>query len=112
MRAVAFYPNEPDLRVIETERPTPAEGEVLVRTRYLGIDGSDRRIAAGEIGGDPPAGDDHLVIGHEAVGVVEDANGTNLEEGRAVVPMVRVPTDPTSRFAQNAELDMAASGTF
>ena len=61
---------------------------MLVRTLAVGIDGSDRRIAAGEIGGELPADDDHLVMG-QAVGVVEDANGTEMKEGQTVVPLVR-----------------------
>lgn len=112
MQAVAFYPNGPKLRVIETANPVPSDNEVLVRTRRVGIDGSDRRIVAGDIGGDCPDGADHLVIGHEAVGVVEDPNGSDFETGDVVVPMVRRPTDETSRFAETGELDMAPLGTF
>lgn len=112
MQAVAFYPDGPELRVIEKERPAPEDGEVLIRTLRVGIDGSDRRIAAGEIGGDVPDGADHLVMGHEAVGVVENANGTDIEEGTVVAPLVRQPVDESSRFAANEELDMAPPGTF
>jgi threonine dehydrogenase-like Zn-dependent dehydrogenase len=112
MRAVALYPDGPELRVIETDKPTPDNGEVLVRTLAVGIDGSDRRIAAGEIGGDVPEGEDHLVIGHEAVGVVENGDGTGFEEGELVAPTVRRPVDEKSRYAENGELDMAPPGTF
>ncbi len=112
MQAVALYPDGPELRVIEKERPSPEDGEALIRTLRVGIDGSDRRIAAGEIGGDVPDGEDHLVMGHEAVGVVEDANGTDIEEGTVVAPLVRRPVDEDSRFAANEELDMAPLGTF
>lgn len=112
MQAVALYPNGPELRVIKKDRPIPEDGEVLVRTLAVGIDGSDRRIAAGEIGGDLPEGDDHLVIGHEAVGVIEDKNGTTLEEGEIVAPLVRHPADDGSRSAANGELDMAPPSTF
>jgi threonine dehydrogenase-like Zn-dependent dehydrogenase len=38
----------------------------------VGINGSGRRIAAGEISGDVPNWEDHLVLGHETVGIVED----------------------------------------
>lgn len=112
MDAIAFFPDESELRVIQRETPSPDDGEVLIRTIAVGIDGSDRRIAAGEIGGDVPAGDDYLVIGHEAVGIVEDANGTELDNGDVVVPLVRRPVDRGSRFAENGELDMAPPGTF
>lgn len=112
MQAVALFPEKPKVRVIEKDRPIPSDGEVLIRTSYVGIDGSDRRIATGEIGGDVPDGEDHLVLGHEAVGVVEDSNKTGLEEGTVVTPMVRRPADEQSRFAENGELDMAPPGTF
>lgn len=111
MQAVALYPEGPDLRVIEKPEPEPAEDEVLVRTLHVGVDGSDRRIVAGEIGGDCPEGDDHLVIGHEAVGVVEEPNGSRFEPGDVVTALVRRPKHPESRFAENAELDMAPPGT-
>ena len=108
MRALARFPDDSDLRVIASERPTPDDGEVLVRTLAVGIDGSDRRIAAGEIGGDPPAGDDHLVLGHEAVGVVETSKTPAFETGDVVVPMVRRPADPDVSVD---ELDMAPPDT-
>lgn len=113
MKAVALPRGETELRVVEKERPVPSDGEVLVRTSFVGIDGSDRRIVAGEIG-EAPDGGDHLVIGHEAVGVVEDANGTELAEGDVVAPLVRRPAGdrPESGYAERGELDMAPQGTF
>lgn len=112
MQAVTLLPEGPELRVIEKAEPSPDDGEVLVRTSAVGIDGSDRRIAAGEIGGEVPDGEDHLVLGHEAVGVVEYPNGTALEAGETVAPMVRRPVDERSRHAENGELDMAPPGSF
>lgn len=112
MQAIALFPDDSTVHVIEKDDPVPDDGEVLVRTLAVGIDGSDRRIAAGEIGGEPPAGENHLVMGHEAVGVVEDANGTQMQEGRTVVPLVRRPTDDQSAVVASDELDMAPPGTF
>lgn len=112
MQAIALFPDESEVRLIERDDPSPDDGEVLVRTLAVGLDGSDRRIVAGEIGGDVPAGEDHLVLGHEAVGVVEDANDTDLAEGQVVVPLVRRPADEESRFATSGELDMAPPGAF
>lgn len=112
MQAVAFFPDGPEVRVIEKAKPSPDDGEVLIRTLHVGIDGSDRRIAAGEIGGDVPDGDDHLILGHEAVGVVEDANGTGIKQGTVVAPLVRRAVDESSQFAEHSELDMAPPGAF
>lgn len=107
MEVLALCPKEDELRVIEKDRPVPAEDEALIRTLAVGIDGTDRRIAAGKIGGTPPGDEDHLVLGHEAVGVVEDPNGTVLEEGDLVVPLVRRPAEGGERYAKRGELDMA-----
>jgi len=112
MQAVALFPDSLDLRVVEKERPVPSDDEVLVRTLAVGIDGSDRRIVAGDIGGDCPPGDDHLVVGHEAVGVVADPNGSTFETGDVVAPMVRRPIDGSSEFADRGELDVAPPGEF
>jgi threonine dehydrogenase-like Zn-dependent dehydrogenase len=75
---------------IEKPRPDPEPGEALVRTLRVGVDGTDIEVLAGDHGAFP-AGEDHLVLGHEAVGIVADANDTGLEEGTVVVPTVRRP---------------------
>jgi threonine dehydrogenase-like Zn-dependent dehydrogenase len=65
---------------------------VLLRVRDVGICGTDKEICSFEYG-TPPPGDDHLVIGHEAVGEVIDV-GPAVERVRAgdlVVPTVRRP---------------------
>lgn len=90
MDAVALRRGEDSPTVIEKPRPTPAAGEALVRTLRVGVDGTDIEVISGSHGGFPE-GEDHLVLGHEAVGVVADANGTDLEEGTVVVPTVRRP---------------------
>ncbi|WP_135305075.1 alcohol dehydrogenase catalytic domain-containing protein [Haloarcula amylovorans] len=108
MQAVALLREDRALRLVEKPRPEPADGEVLVRTLSVGIDGSDRRLVDGEIG-EFPEGEDHLVLGHEAVGVVENPNGTDLECGDFVVPLVRRPTGDAG---DSVELDMAQPGTF
>lgn len=51
-------------------------------------------------------------MGHEAVGVVEDANGTQMEEGRTVVALVRRPADDRLDAVTSDELDMAPPGMF
>ncbi|MBX0296168.1 alcohol dehydrogenase catalytic domain-containing protein [Haloarcula nitratireducens] len=109
MQAVALMREDRALRLVEKARPEPAAGEVLVRTLSVGIDGSDRRIVDGEIG-EFPEGEAHLVLGHETVGVVEDPNGTDLERGDFVVPLVRRPTDDAG--GSSDELDMAEPDTF
>lgn len=97
--------NEPQLR--EVPRPEPASGEVLVRTLRVGVDGTDHEVIEGSHGG-APAGEAFLILGHEAVGVVEDANGTAYSEGDVVVPTVRRhPPSGTNEFFERGEQDMA-----
>jgi len=111
MRAVAVREGEREPTVIEKPRPDPAEGEALVRVLRVGIDGTDHEVIAGGHGG-PPEGEDHLVLGHEAVGVVEDANGTALTEGDVVVPTVRRPPNGPNPYFERGEADMAPEGEY
>jgi threonine dehydrogenase-like Zn-dependent dehydrogenase len=90
MDAVAIRRGETAPTVVEKPRPEPAPGEALVRTLRVGVDGTDREVVA-DSEGRFPAGEDHLVLGHEAVGVVVDGNGTDLSTGTVVAPTVRRP---------------------
>ena len=63
------------------------EGLVVLRTLATGIDGTDEDIVKNGKAL-PPKGEAYLVLGHEAVAVVERASGS-LEEGDMVVPLVR-----------------------
>ncbi len=96
---------------MEKPRPEPGPGEALVRTLRVGIDGTDHEVLNGGHGGFP-ADDDHLVIGHEAVGVVEDPNGTDLSVGDVVVPTVRRAPNGTNEYFERGEPDMAPDGQY
>ncbi len=83
MRAVVQY-GVRDIRLEERPEPTPRPGEVLVRTRAVTICASDiHMFAEGNVGGVSWEGP--FVPGHEAAGVVEDPNGTDLAAGTLVV---------------------------
>ncbi len=90
MEAIAVRRGETRPTVVEMDRPEPAVGEALVRTLRIGIDATDHEVISGNHGGFSE-GSDFQVLGHEAVGVVEDANDTDLTEGDFVVPTVRRP---------------------
>ncbi|GAB3027218.1 glucose 1-dehydrogenase [Natronobiforma cellulositropha] len=113
MKTVAVEPGAGEPVILEKPIPEPAAGEALVRTLRVGVDGTDHEVIGGAHGGTPP-GDDHLVLGHEAVGVVEDANGTDLEEGAIVVPTVRrLPEGAaTNEYFERGEPDMAPEGAY
>ena len=89
-----------------TERADPTlaadSDAVVVRTLRVGIDGTDHAVVAGAHG-DPPAGRDQLILGHEAVGVTETPH-PQLPAGSVVTPLVRRPRDA----AGPDRLDMAS----
>ena len=112
MKAIAVRRGDSRPRVIEKPRPDPNPGEALVRTLRVGIDGTDHEVIEGNHGGFPD-GADHHVLGHEAVGVIEDPNGTEFEEGDLVVPTVRRPRgDGSNRYFDAGEPDMAPEGAY
>ncbi|MFB6152607.1 MAG: glucose 1-dehydrogenase [Haloarculaceae archaeon] len=112
MRAIAVERDDPRPHVVEVPRPDPGEGEALIRTLRVGIDGTDHEVVGGGHGG-YPEGQDHHVLGHEAVGVVEDPNGTALDEGQLVAPTIRRPPggEPNEYF-ERGEPDMAPEGAY
>ncbi|WP_380676037.1 glucose 1-dehydrogenase [Salinigranum sp. GCM10025319] len=111
MKAIAVRRGTAEPVVIEKPRPVPEAGEALVRTLRVGVDGTDHEVIAGGHGGFPED-EDHLVLGHEAVGVVEDPNGTEFEAGDVVVPTVRRPPNGTNEFFERGEPDMAPEGEY
>ncbi len=92
MRALLLDYAERRVRV-EEGVAEPPEGEVYLRVLECGTCGTDRDLAAFAFGA-PPEGESALILGHEAVAVVERttiersiANG--LKPGDYVVPSVR-----------------------
>jgi threonine dehydrogenase-like Zn-dependent dehydrogenase len=107
MKAIAIEEGADRPRLLEVPRPDPAAGEALVRTLRVGVDGTDHEVIAGTHGG-VPADEDHLILGHEAVGVVEEPNDTGLARGDVVVPTVRrPPAAGTNAYFERGEADMA-----
>lgn len=75
----ALICNEPGrLSLIERDIPVPADGDVLVRIKRVGICGTDFHIFQGK----HPFLEYPRVMGHELSGTVEDAGGsTRLKQG-------------------------------
>ena len=112
MKAIVVKEGEDKPVVIDKPRPEPESGEALVRTLRVGVDGTDHEVISGGHGGFPE-GEDHLVLGHEAVGVVVDPNDTELEEGDVVVPTVRrPPASGTNEYFERGQPDMAPDGQY
>ena len=111
MQAIAVYEGADEPEIIDLPQPEPDDGEALVRTLRVGVDGTDHEVISGGHGG-MPAGDDYHVLGHEAVGVVENANGTDLDEGDVVVPTVRRRPNGDNEYFERGEPDMAPDGQY
>ena len=80
MKAVVF---DNELKLVnDYEKPVPQPGEALVRVTLAGICNTDYEITKGYMG---YVG----ILGHEAVGVVEEVNGEDKSlVGKRVVPEI------------------------
>jgi len=82
MKALIFNKNNELKLVNDYEKPIPKEGEALVRVTLAGICNTDYEITKGYMGYDG-------ILGHEAVGVVEEVNGADKSLiGKRVVPEI------------------------
>ena len=80
MKALVF---DKELKLVDNyEKPVPKEGEALVRVTLAGICNTDYEITKGYMG---YVG----ILGHEAVGIVEEVNGEDKSLiGKRVVPEI------------------------
>ncbi|WP_159881377.1 glucose 1-dehydrogenase [Paenibacillus puerhi] len=104
----------PKLECREVERPRRRSAEdVLVRVLCVGLDGTDREIMT-EKYGVPPAGESSLIIGHESLGIVEEAGpGAGLSPGDIVSALVRRPcAEPWCVNCRNGKQDYCESGHY
>jgi threonine dehydrogenase-like Zn-dependent dehydrogenase len=113
MRALTVRPAEPhSLTLRELPDPTPAPGELTVRTLAVGVCGTDRQLIAGEHGL-APDGETHLVIGHEALGQVTHVPfGSRFSVGDLVVGVVRRPDPVPCASCAAGEWDMCQNGLY
>ena len=88
MQALVTQPGHSHTTHIEEVPAVEArEGEVLVRTLEVGVCGTDREISEG-LFGIAPEGEQLLVLGHEALAVVE-RDGFGFTRGQLVTATVR-----------------------
>src|SRR5713226_4934790 len=112
MRVVAVTPKKPgSARQVELPIPTVADDMALMRVLEVGIDGTDTEINEGLYGEAPP-GSDFLVIGHEALSVVETVGEgvSGFTTGDLVVSTVRCTDDCSNCLA--GESDMCLFGRY
>src|SRR5262245_44033028 len=113
MLALTVTPGAPNSLDLENVGPPPvSDGAVVVRMLTLGVCGTDLEIIKGKYGWSPP-GTDQLIIGHESLGVVEQAPpGCGLATGDLVVGIVRRPDPVPCPACAADEWDMCRNGRF
>ena len=115
MKAIAVTPADKQIGVINIIEPkVAAPTDVKLRMIEAGVCGTDREICAFEYG-TPPAGMEHLVIGHESLGEVVEvgAKVTRVKVGDLVVPMVRRPCPHDHCMAcRSSRQDFCFTGDF
>ena len=113
MRALTVVPGTPGtLTLSDVGEPLPAEGDVLVGVAAVGICGTDVEIVDG-LYGEPPAGRERLVLGHESLGRVRDSpEGCGVAPGDLVVCMVRCPDPVPCANCAAGQWDMCRNGRY
>ncbi len=115
MKAVAVFPGQRDVRVIEHAQPQIASAtEVKLRVLDVGVCGTDREITTFQYG-TPPEGFDYLVIGHESLSEVVEvgAEVSRVKPGDLVVMTVRRPCPHSSCIAcAEGRQDFCYTGDF
>jgi threonine dehydrogenase-like Zn-dependent dehydrogenase len=92
------------------EAPVPRKGEVRLRVVEVGVCATDRELAKFRFGA-PPAGESRLIIGHEALCIVEeDSHG--FTRGECVVPMLRRPCPARCASCLRGRSDLCLSGGY
>jgi glucose 1-dehydrogenase len=111
MRAMTVIPGQEDsAELTELPEPEPKDGELLVEPLCIGVCGTDREILDGAHG-EPPPGDERLVLGHELLGRVKEAGG-GLEAGQLVAGIVRRPDPVPCPCCARGEWDMCRNGQY
>jgi threonine dehydrogenase-like Zn-dependent dehydrogenase len=115
MRAIGVSQKRCAVELIDHPEPRLADPDhVKLRILEVGVCGTDREICEFKFG-EPPAGSEHLVLGHEALGeVLEVGKGVQqLRPGSLVVPMVRLPcSDPACTACRAGRQDFCLTDTF
>lgn len=91
MKAVGMLKGKDGIHLFDVPKPIiMKEDEVLIKVTQAGVDGTDFNIVHYNLQ-DVPPGRDKIILGHEMIGVVEEAgrNVLSLKKGDCVVVTVR-----------------------
>jgi len=113
MKAIAIIPGRPDSAgVVEIPEPPATDGSILVRTKLIGVCGTDVEIARDGYGS-PPPGEEYLVLGHESLGeVLEAPADSGFAPGDLLAGVVRRPDPVPCGACAVDEWDMCRNGRF
>ncbi len=115
MRAVAVFPGERQVRVIDHPEPKiESPTQAKIRMLNVGICGTDKEIVSFQYG-DPPPGSDYLVIGHESLGEIIETGPqvSKVKRGDLVVATVRRPCPhPECIACRQGRQDFCYTGDF
>lgn len=113
MRAVTVVPLKANtVQLSDLPEPPLEDGPVLVKTRAIGVCGTDIEIIAGDYGWAPP-GEERLALGHESLGeVLEAPAGSGFAPGDLVVGIVRRPDPLPCINCAIGEWDMCRNGNY
>ena len=115
MRAVAVFPEERKVRIIDHPEPLiESPTQAKMRMLNVGVCGTDKEIVQFQYG-TPPEGSDYLVIGHESLGEVVEVGGAvqKVRKGDLVVATVRRPCPHTECLAcRQFRQDFCYTGDF
>ncbi len=112
MKAITIVPKvKGSLSVRDVDKPMINSNEVLVKVVEVGMDGTDKEIGEG-LYGEAPEGSEFLIIGHEAIGIVDEvgSNVKDFKKGDIVVATVRRPDNCINCI--NGESDMCLTGNY
>ena len=98
--------------MVDWPEPQAREDALLVRSRGIGICGTDVEIIAGDYGEAPPT-EERLILGHESLGeVLEAPPGSGFEPGQLVVGVVRRPDPEPCDHCARDEWDMCRNDRY
>lgn len=113
MKALTIEPGKANsAQVQDVPEPSQRDGSIVVKALELGLCGTDFELISAEYGWAPP-GSDHLVIGHESLGQVQEApENSGYSKGDLIVGIVRRPDPVPCSACAIGQFDMCRNGRY